>query len=123
MPPIGYFQTRNPADDHKRNVYRMLGLPIVIIDKLLQILYRQVWENLPMFLSRDPAEIKANLQTRKLTLQLLAESGGTVNEQFGTKTDDFVRALAKGKLRRVGAALKFDHQRVHFQATWNSSRM
>ena len=108
------FQTRNPADDHKRNVYRVLGLPIVIIDKLLQIFYRQVWENLPMFLSIDPAEIKANLQTRKLTLQLLAESGGTVNEQFGTKTDDFVRALAKGNLRKVGAVIKFDHQRIHF---------
>jgi dimethylaniline monooxygenase (N-oxide forming) len=108
------FQTRNPKDDHKRTVYRYLGLPIVILDKMLQIFYRQIWENIPMFLSGSLSEIKTNLRTRKLTMQLLAESGGTVNEQFGTKDDAFVRALAAGTLKRVGGIDRFEGRSVYF---------
>ncbi len=108
------FQTRNPKDDHKRTVYRYLGLPIVILDKMLQILYRQIWENIPMFRSDSLSEIKTNLRTRKLTMQLLAESGGTVNEQFGTKDDAFVRALAAGTLKRVGGIERLEGRSVYF---------
>lgn len=108
------FQTRNPEDNRKRAVYRWLGLPIVVLDKVLQILYRHLWENVPMFLSTSLAEIRLNLRQRKLGLQLLAESGGTVNEQFGTKDDAFVRALAAGRLQRVPAIQRFGEKTVYF---------
>jgi hypothetical protein len=108
------FQTRNPQDNHKRTLYRWLGLPLVIVDKFLQILYRQVWENIPMFMASSLPEIRANLRTRKLTLQLLAESGGTVNEQFGTKDDAFVRALATKTLQRVAGVSRVEGRSFHF---------
>ena len=47
-------------------------------------------------------------------MQLLAESGGTVNEQFGTKDDAFVRALAAGTLKRVGGIRRFEGRSVYF---------
>jgi dimethylaniline monooxygenase (N-oxide forming) len=109
------FQTRNRKDDRLRMVYKLVGAPVVVVDKLLQILYRQVWENLPMFWPPRPAEVKVKLRTRKLTMQLLAESGGTVTEQFGTKDDSFVRAMALGKLRRVGGVERFEGPRVFFE--------
>ncbi len=109
------FQTRNPADNRKRSIYRYMFLPLVVIDKCLQILYRQVWENLPMFFSLRLRDVKNNLRTRKLTMQLLEESGLTVSEQFGTKDDCFVRALAAGKCRRVPAIRRFDGGRVIFE--------
>ena len=108
------FQTRNPADNRKRTIYRYAFLPLVVIDKFLQVLYRQVWENLPMFFHTKLSVVRTNLRTRKLTLQLLDESGGTVNEQFGTKDDCFVRALASGTCRRVPAIREFQGRRVIF---------
>lgn len=108
------FQTRNPKDDRKRNIYRTVFLPLVLLDKCLQILFRVVWEFLPLLYSPRLAEIRANLKTRKMTVELLKESGGTLNEQFGTKTDDFVRAIALGRCRRAPAIARFEGPRVLF---------
>lgn len=109
------FQTRNPKDDHKRRVYKMAFVPLVIVDKILQLTYRFFWEYLPLLASRRLSEVRANLRTRALTVQLLGESGGEVTEQFGTKTDDFVRAMATGRCRRVPAIARFEGSRVVFQ--------
>jgi dimethylaniline monooxygenase (N-oxide forming) len=108
------FQTRNPKDDRKRRLYKTVFLPLVFLDKGLQLLYRFLWEYLPLFFSRHLTEVRTNLKTRGLSVQLLAESGGTVTEQFGTKTDDFVRAMAEGRCRRVPAIARFDGSRVTF---------
>jgi hypothetical protein len=108
------FQTRNPKDDRKRNLYRTVFLPLVLLDKCLQILFRVVWEFLPLLYSSRLAEIRANLKTRKMTVELLKESGGTLNEQFGTKTDDFVKAMAVGRCRRAPAIARFAGSRVLF---------
>jgi len=108
------FQTRNPKDDRKRNIYRAVFLPIVLIDKGLQILFRVVWEFFPLLYASRLSEIRANLKTRKMSKQLLKESGGTLNEQFGTKTNDFVRAIALGRCRRVSAITRFAGAQVFF---------
>ena len=108
------FQTRNPKDDGKRKIYRAAFLPLVVLDKGLQLLYRFVWEFLPLLYSTRLTEIRANLETRKMTMQLLEESGGTVAEQFGTKDDDFVRAIVLGKCRRASAVARFEARRVVF---------
>ncbi len=108
------FQTRNPKDDRKRRIYRMTFVPLVVLDKILQLIYRFFWEYLPLLASRSLKEVRANLKTRALTVQLLGESGGIVTEQFGTKTDDFVRAMATGRCRRVPGVARFDGPRVTF---------
>ena len=108
------FQTRHPADDRKRTAYRWLFLPFVALDKLLQLTYRYFWEYLPLLRGGDRREIRSNLRTRELTMQLLAESGGTLNEQFGTKTDDFVRAIADGRCRQAPGVDRFEERRVVF---------
>ena len=105
------FQTRNPADNARRAAYRWTFLPFLFIDKALQLTYRYFWEYLPLLTSGD---IGLNLKTRQITNQLLAESGGTVNEQFGTKTDDFVRAIAQGRCKRAPALDRFDGARARF---------
>jgi len=108
------FQTRNPRDNRKRNIYRWTFVPLVIVDKFLQISFRFFWEFLPLLYSKRLSVIRANLKTRKLTKKLLEESGGTVNEQFGTKTDEFVRALALGRCRQVAGVARFEGSRVLF---------
>lgn len=108
------FQTRNPQNDRKRNLYRLMFLPLVVVDKCLQILFRVVWEFLPLLYSSRLSEIKANLKTRKMSKELLKESGGTLNEQFGTKTDDFVRAIVMGQCQRVAAVERFEGTRAFF---------
>ena len=108
------FQTRHPTDDHKRRVYRWTFLPLLVVDKGLQQLSRFVFDFLPLLRAPTLAEIRANLRTRKLSVQLLRESGGTFNEQFGTKSDDFVRAIATGRCRRAPAIARFDGPRVVF---------
>ncbi len=108
------FQTRNPLDDAKRRVYRWSFLPFVFIDKFIQLTFRVFWEFLPQLWDSSFAAVRSNLRTRKLTLQLLRMSQGTLNEQFGTKTDDFVRAMATGKCRLAPAIERMDHQRVVF---------
>ena len=108
------FQTRNPADNHKRRVYRWTFLPFLFVDKALAKTSQFVFDFLPLLLAPTLAEIRANLRTRKLSLQLLRESGGTFTEQFGTKNDEFVRAIATGHCRRVPAIARFDGSRVVF---------
>jgi dimethylaniline monooxygenase (N-oxide forming) len=108
------FQTRNPADDRKRSVYRWTFLPLLFVDKALQQLSLFVFDFLPLLRAPTLAGIRANLRTRKLTVQLLRESGGTFNEQFGTKSDEFVRAIANGRCRRAPAIAHFDGSRVVF---------
>ncbi len=109
------FLSRNPKDDWKRNVYRWLFLPLVVVDKGLQILHRLGWEWLPLVRARRASEIWTNLATRRLTRALLADSGGTLPEQFGTKSDEFVRAMARGRCRRVGAVVSFEGPDVTFE--------
>lgn len=108
------FQTRNPKDDRKRLVYKASFVPLVVLDKVLQLTYRFFWEFLPLLWSRNPRVVRSNLRTRRLTIELLSESGGTVTEQFGTKTDDFVRAIAEGRCRRVPGVRRFEGRRVVF---------
>lgn len=108
------FQTRNPADDHKRRVYRWTFLPFLFIDKALQKVSLFLFDFFPLLLAPSLAAIRTNLRTRRLSLQLLRESGGTFNEQFGTKSDDFVRAIASGRCRKVSAIARFDGPSVIF---------
>lgn len=109
------FQTRHPDDDRRRNIYRLVFLPLVIVDKCLQILHRVGWEIFPLFFSTRLSEIRANVKTHRLTMRLLKESGGTVNEQYVTKDDCFVRAIVLGKCRRVPAIARFDGRQVMFE--------
>ena len=108
------FQTRHPADDYKRRVYRWTFVPFLFVDKALQKFYVFVYEYLPLYRAPNLAGVVANLRTRKLTLRLIRESGGSFNEQFGTKDDDFVRAMATGHCRRVPGVERFDGPRVVF---------
>jgi dimethylaniline monooxygenase (N-oxide forming) len=109
------FQTRNPADDPKRAVYRWAFLPFVVLDKCLQLVFRLFWEVLPLLRAPSVAAARVNLRTRELRKRLLEMSGGTVNEQFGTKTDEFVRALVEGSCRLAPAIARFDGPRVVFE--------
>jgi dimethylaniline monooxygenase (N-oxide forming) len=108
------FQTRHPEDDHKRRVYRRKFLPLLFADKALQQTHRFVYEFLPLLWAPSLREIRENLRVRKLSVQLLHESGGTFNEQFGTKSDDFVRAIARGRCRRAPEISRFDGPRAVF---------
>ncbi len=108
------FQTRNPAEDRKRTIYRWAFLPFVVIDKCLQLTTRFFWDFLPLLRGSSRAAIRTNLRKRKLTQELLRMSGGTRDEQFGTKSDEFVRALAEGRCRRAPGIARFDGPRVIF---------
>jgi dimethylaniline monooxygenase (N-oxide forming) len=109
------FQTRNPADDRKRTIYRWVFLPFLFVDKFLQLLFRFFSEILPLLRASSAAVIRVNLRTRKLRGRLLEMSGGTLNEQFGTKTDEFVRAVAEERCRLAPAIARFEGPRVVFQ--------
>jgi dimethylaniline monooxygenase (N-oxide forming) len=117
------FQTRNPADDRKRNLYRALFFPLVLVDNAIERLGRAI-DGLthlrPLLRARRPSqaaieETRASLATRRLTKQLLRDSGGTLNEQFGTKSDEFVKAMAVGRCRRSGALARFEGRRAVFE--------
>jgi dimethylaniline monooxygenase (N-oxide forming) len=108
-------QTRNPADDQKRKVYCWTFLPFVFIDKFLQLTFRLFWHFLPLFWASSLQAIRSNLGTQKLTQQLLKKSGGTLDEQFGTKSNEFVRALAEGRCRSAPAIARFEGPRVVFE--------
>jgi len=49
-----------------------------------------------------------------LVKRLLADSGGVLMEQFGTKTDEFVRAIARGQCTLAPAIERFEGPRVIF---------
>ncbi len=109
------FQTRHPDDDRKRRIYKLAFVPLVVLDKILQLTYRFFWEYLPLWFGRGDGGARANLETRRLTVRLLEASGGTVNEQFGTKSDDFVRALALGRCRLAPSIARFERTKVVFE--------
>jgi dimethylaniline monooxygenase (N-oxide forming) len=112
------FQTRNPLDEGKRRVYRRTFLPLVALDKLIQSATFGAWERLPLLDPRGPRgplrEIRSRLTADRVRRRLLAESGGAMGEQFATKSDAFLRALADGRCRRVGPVERFEGSRVAF---------
>jgi dimethylaniline monooxygenase (N-oxide forming) len=108
------FQTRHPKDDRKRRIYRWTFLPFVLVDKALQQIGLFCFEVLPLLKAPTLAEVRINFRTRRLAQRLLRESGGTFNEQFGTKSDEFVRAMVTGRCRRAPAIAHFDGPRVTF---------
>ena len=115
-------QTRHPADAGKRRVYRTLFMPLVIFGRPVQVATTFLHEILPLFHPRGLmrgraglAEIRLALKERRLILQLRQESGGNIQEQFGTKTTGFVTAIAAGRCRRAGQIVRFKGDRVHFQ--------
>jgi dimethylaniline monooxygenase (N-oxide forming) len=108
------FQTRNPKDDRKRRVYRWTFVPFLFVDKALQQIGLFCFEILPLLREPTLADVRTNFRTRRLSQRLLRESGGTFNEQFGTKSDEFVRAIVTGRCRRVPAIERFDGARVVF---------
>lgn len=103
------FETRNPADERKRNVYRISFFPLVLADKVVQ-----VSAGLAGRLTASVTQTRTERATARLTRELLAESGGTLQEQFGTKSDEWVTALVTGRCRRAGAIARFDGQRAVF---------
>src|SRR6185369_12700927 len=87
--------------------YRLAFFPLVLVDKLVQSGARAGrWLR---------GLLDGSRETDRLTRQLLRESGGTINEQFGTKSDEFVKALAAGRCRRTGRIARFEGDRVVFQ--------
>lgn len=100
------YETRNPADAGKLNVYRVAFLPLVVVDKCIQTFFRA--------LAAATTRPRLARETKRLTRQLLAESGGTRQEQFGTKSDEFVKAIAAGRCRRAGPVARFDGDRAVF---------
>jgi len=108
------FQTRNPAENSKRTIYRWAFLPFVVLDKCLQLVTRFFWEFLPLLRGSNRAAIRTNLRKRRLIQELLRISGGTRDEQFGTKTDEFVGSLAEGRCTRAPGIARFDGPRVRF---------
>ena len=108
-------QTRHPSDDPKRAIYRWTFLPFLFVDKALQTIHRIFWEFLPLLFAPNVAAIRSNIRTRLLAAKLLNSSGGNIEEQFGTKSDAFVRAIANGLCRQAPAIDRFDGPRVVFE--------
>lgn len=109
------FQTRNPADDSKRRTYRWAFLPYLFVDKALQLAVRYFWEYPPLLRASSLAAVRVNFRTQRLIEQLLATSGGTLFEQFRTKTENFVQAIAEGRCRCAPAVERFEGSHVLFQ--------
>ena len=120
-PSAWIYQTRHPDDRWKRRIYRVMFFPLLVGERGLQATSRLLYDILPLFHPRRLvrgraalAEARTALRVRRLTEALLKESGGRVLENFGTKSDDFVRAIALGRCRRVGAIERFEGSRVCF---------
>ncbi len=109
------FQTRNPADDAKRRVYRRVFLPFLFVDKALQWTGRFFWEYPPLLRASSFAAVRVNFRVHRLIRGLLATSGGTLFEQFRTKSADFVRAMAEGRCHCAPGVDRFDGARVLLQ--------
>ena len=107
-------QTRHPVDNPKRAAYRWTFLPFLFVDKALQTIRRIFWDLLPLLFAPGLAAVRTNLRTRSLIARLLQASGGGVEEQFGTKSDAFVRAIAEGRCRLAPAVDRFDGANVVF---------
>jgi len=110
--------TSHPRDDGKRRLYHAVFMPCALFDK-----GARAWTSgldllhaLPRRAPRAAVnELRTRLRCRAIIARLLRESGGGVLEQFGTKSDEFVRALASGRCRQVGAIARFDGDRVVFE--------
>lgn len=96
-------------------MYRWTFLPFVFVDKLIQLAFQFFWHFLPLFWASNSRTIRSNFGTQKLTQQLLKISGGTLDEQFGTKSNEFVRALAEGRCKLAPAITCFEGPRVVFE--------
>lgn len=115
-------QTRNPADDRKRRLFRTVFFPFVIFGRPVQVGGMLLHEFLPLLHPRrlmrgraGLAEIRRASEERRLILELRKESGGNIQEQFGTKTTGFVSAIAAGRCRRATQIDRFEGPIVHFQ--------
>lgn len=101
------FETRNPADRRKLNVYRIAFFPLVLADKIVAVAARLAGRAKARLTETPLAR-----RTARLSEELLAESGGTLQEQFGTKSAEWVEAIAAGRCRRVEAITRFEGRRV-----------
>jgi dimethylaniline monooxygenase (N-oxide forming) len=115
------FQTRNPKDRWRRDVFRALSWTLLLPFKLLESLYLTLaWlvglaHVLRARLSTRTTEGLTKIRMAICMRRLLKESGGTGWEQFGTKTESFVRAIVNGRCRRVGRIARFDRNSVIFE--------
>jgi dimethylaniline monooxygenase (N-oxide forming) len=106
-------QTRHPEDEWKRHIYRALTLPLLPIEWIARAWTAVADGRAPLLRPRlfgdggDRAAVAARLATRQTVRALLAESGGTVLEQFGTKSEGFAEALANDRCRRAGSLARF----------------
>ncbi len=108
------YQTRNPADNGKRTVYKMAFFPFLFVDKALVWTARVFWEYLPLLRGGSWEAVRVNWQMRKFVAELLRKSGGTINEQFRTKSDEFVRAAVEGRCRCAAEVERFEGERTVF---------
>ncbi len=114
------FQTRNPKDDSKRRVYKTVFFPFVLLDKGVNLAAARVGRlrasrRARRFSEEELVEARVTKEMIRLIRELLAASGGTLQEQFGTKSADFLRAMANGLCRREGGIARFDGGRVWFE--------
>ncbi len=114
------FETRNPEDDSKRLVYKVVFFPLVLLDKCVQVATRRIRLRRAARRVRhlgpdELADARITGEVFGVMRELLATSGGTLNEQFGTKTAEFVRAIVTGHCRRVGGIARFEGRRVLFE--------
>jgi dimethylaniline monooxygenase (N-oxide forming) len=110
--------TTHPRDDGKRRLYHAVFLPVAAFDRAARAWasWLDLVHALPLRSPRAAIrELRTRLRCRAIIASLLRQSGGAVLEQFGTKSDEFVRALADGRCRRVGAIRRLDHERVVFE--------
>jgi dimethylaniline monooxygenase (N-oxide forming) len=116
------YQTRHPSDAWKLKLYLAVFFPFVLADKCVQqiaALGQKLRLLAPLMRLRRLgasafAQARINNATERLTKELLNESGGTLQENFGTKSDEFVRAMAAGRCRRVASIARFEGRRVCF---------
>jgi dimethylaniline monooxygenase (N-oxide forming) len=115
------FQTRNPKDRWRRNIFRMLSWILLLPFKLVETLFLALagliglGRVLHARLSSRSTEGVTRIRMALCMRRLLKESGGTGWEQFGTKTEHFVRAIVNRRCRRVGRITRFDGYRVMFE--------
>ncbi len=110
------FQTRHPDDAWKRRLYIAAFFPLVAVDKIVQSAFQLLERagDLRPLLRGRLRETREAIAARRITRELLAESGGTLHEQFATKSEAFVQALATGRCRRVGTLERFEGPRAVF---------
>ena len=112
------FQTRNPKDDGKRLVYYVAFFPLALLDKIVRLVKAPLAWLAPLEFLRPGrggvAAARLASRTKHLSKQLLAGSGGVLTEQFATKSDEFVKAMAQGRCRLAPGLDRFDGDIVRF---------